>query len=106
MYVSAVTLRRVLAAVDVEGCPSDGGVRHQVDGHGGEILRTDDASYWQGFAQLFAPRVELVTEERCGQWRVDEGWCEHVDPDRREFEGKAPCKSGHGGGNCGDEWPC
>ena len=74
--------------------PGDGGVRHQVDGEGGDVLGADDSPYGQGCAELLAPGVESVSEDRRGERRVDESRCDHVDADRGELEGKALASAG------------
>lgn len=64
-------LDELLAAVDVESRPGNGGVRHQVDGQGGDVLGANDAMYRQGCAQLFAAPVEAVPEDRRGERREE-----------------------------------
>jgi hypothetical protein len=103
---SRSALDELLATVDVESRASDGGVRHQVDGESGDVLRAYDTPYRQGCPELLAPRVEAISEDRRGQGRVHEPRCNQVDADRGELEGKASGQSGHGSGDCGGKWCC
>src|SRR6185312_5604066 len=75
-----------LAAVNVVRRAGYGGVRHEVEGQRGDILRSDDAPDRERRAQLVAALVEVVAEEPGGQGGVDESGGDEVDPDRCEFE--------------------
>jgi hypothetical protein len=45
-----LAVEELLSAVDVERRAGDGGVRHQVDGEGCDVLRADDTPYGQARA--------------------------------------------------------
>jgi hypothetical protein len=72
----------LLTPVDVVDRPGQRGVGHQVDGQRGDVGRPDDPPDRQGGPELFAPLVEVVTEQLGGQWRVDEPGRDEVDPSR------------------------
>jgi hypothetical protein len=57
-------LDELLTAVDVEGGAGDGGVRHEMDGEGGDVGRGDDAAYRQVGPELHESRLESVSENR------------------------------------------
>ena len=54
-------------------------------------------------AELLAPCVEPVSEDRRGERRVDESRGDQVDADRGELEGEASRQRGHRGRDRGDE---
>ncbi len=56
-------LDELLTAVDVEGGAGDGGVRHEMDGEGGDVGRGDDAAYRQVGPELHASRLESISED-------------------------------------------
>jgi Alpha/beta hydrolase family len=57
----------------------DRSVDHEVNGQRGEVLRADHAPGRQRRAQLLAPGVEALREERSRQRRVDEARGDEVD---------------------------
>src|SRR5215204_4968231 len=76
----------LLPSVDVVGRARDGGVGHDVDGQGSDVGGPDDAADRERAAQLLAPGVEPIAEERGREGRVDEAGRDEVDADRRELE--------------------
>src|SRR4051795_2886451 len=56
------SVHELLAAVDVVCRACDGGVRHEVDCQGGDVIRPDDAPDRQTSAQLFTALVDSVAE--------------------------------------------
>jgi hypothetical protein len=74
-----------------------------VNGERGDVNWADHASDGQRRAQLLAPLVEIVTEERGRQWGVDEAGRDEIDPDRRELEGEAARGRRYGGGDRRDD---
>jgi hypothetical protein len=53
----ASALDELLPAVDVEGRTGHRGVRHEVDGERGDVLRPDDAPDRQGRSKLLETRT-------------------------------------------------
>jgi len=100
-WVSGVD--ELLAAVDVEGGASDGGVGHDVEGEGGDVGGTDDAADGQGGAQVLAAGVELIAEELRREGRIDEAGGDEVDAHGSDFEGEILRHGGHGGGESRDK---
>ena len=54
----------LLTAVYIECCAGERSVDHEVDGERGDVTRPDHASDGQRGTELFAPRVQLIAEER------------------------------------------
>ena len=65
-------LDQLLASVDVVGRAGERGVGHEVDGERGDVGRPDDAPDRERRAELLAPGVEPVAEQRRRQRGVDE----------------------------------
>jgi hypothetical protein len=75
-----------LPAVDVVGGTRDRGIDHEVNGERCYVSRSDHPANGELRAQLFAPGLESLAQERSRQGSVDEAGGDHVDPDRRELE--------------------
>src|SRR3954468_6182178 len=61
----------LLSAIDVIGRSCQGGVGHEVDRECRDVRRSHDASDRKRRAELLAPGVERVAEQRSRQRRVD-----------------------------------
>ena len=57
------SFEELLAAVDVEGRAGDRGVRHEVDGQGGDVGRADDPADRQRGTELRSAFVDPVAEQ-------------------------------------------
>src|SRR5262245_3166202 len=66
------TFDELLTTVDVEGGAGDRLVGHEVDRQGRDVDWADDASDGQRGAELLAPSLEPIAEERRRQGCVDE----------------------------------
>ncbi len=69
-------------------------------GERGDIDSSDDASDGKRGAKLIAAVVELIAEQRCGQWCIDEAGGDEVDSDGREFEREAGGEGRERSGDC------
>ena len=76
----------LLPAVDVEGRAGDRGIRHEVDGQGGDVGRADDTTNRQCGTELFAAGIQMVAEDGRRQWCVNKSGGNQVHADWREFE--------------------
>src|SRR3954462_10421320 len=88
---------QLLAAVDVIRRAGDRRVFHEVDGEGGDILRSDDPADRQRGGQLVAARGELVAEQPRRQGRVHEARGDDVDPHRGQLDGQVARERLQGG---------
>jgi hypothetical protein len=101
--VTGSPLDELLAAVDVVRCSGDRCVRHEMDGERRDVVRTDHAPDRQRRAELLAPRVQLIAEQRRRQRRVDEAGRDKVDADGRKLEGERLGERRYRGGERRDE---
>src|ERR1700761_2361615 len=86
----ASSLQKLLASIDVVGDSRDRSVHHEMDRERGEGGRTDHSTDGQRFPELLATRVQLITQNRCRQRRVNEAGRNQVYPDGRQLKRERP----------------
>ena len=82
----------LLAAVNIDRCPGDRGVGHQVDCELGDVLRADHPSDGKRPAEFLAAHVQSLAEELGGERRIHEPGGDDVRPNRSELDSKASCQ--------------
>ena len=79
-------VHELLATVDVVRRAGKRCIGHDVNGECCDVGRPDDASDRKLRPQLIAALLELISEQRCRQRRVDEAGGDEVDTNRGELE--------------------
>ena len=77
---------QLLAAVDVVVRTRERRVAHDMYGERGDVGRPDDAPNGERGAELMAPLLKVIAEERRRQGCIDEAGRDQVDPDGRAFQ--------------------
>src|SRR5262249_50262882 len=93
----------LLSAVDVVGGSGERRVDHDVDGERSDIGRADDPADRERRPKLVAALLELVSEQRCRQGRVDESCGDEVYANRRQLKREGRGERGQCGGGGADD---